>query len=661
MTSSGDSLQAVRPATGFAFVDTADQVDAAFPGTTVVLDPGWTPAPGGEPGVISPLPVFSRVLEQHDLFRESLDLIDAWATQSGVVDRLLVEGSPYWFRLRESMWHWVHERLLWSYALIELGVAGTGRSLLVAPASEPALIDVARAMGCAVRASTPSGAPTATSLQPRRGTIRALVVARLPRFIRRAYRRVRPEPAALRIRRLEARNKARDALLNERLERIVREAGDLVLVLSQPQARQAVGSPGHQSSIDPNLGPAVTELVREGLKPLTIGWGIPRDSDEFWPWVESDDRVLPGYFLRRHWGLPEDADRVASTKTKVLRGLGSSRAALAVAGTDLTGPFAAALADLADRIVGLDMRDLACIERMLGELAPRAILMTHEGHRTPWLKAAAARGIDTFALQHGVLYPRHPGYPDHRDSRHILPSRTFVFGDFERRALLEIGYHEAEVEVSGSPRLDLDHQPADVRSAAAERSELRAHLGVAPDDRLLVVSTGWYPFMRRTHIRQMLASLLADPLPGIHVVFKQHPGERDDGPYRAMLDGLARAGGYRPPRMTVVRDVDLYRLLRSADAHLGHMSTVLTEAVLAGTCNLVADVQASPPPLDYVGAGVGFPVRSVADLKAAMAALPAPSPEARGQFLHDHFRPGNAAQRIASAIAAGARSPVAGA
>ena len=33
----------------------------------------------------------------------------------------------------------------------------------------------------------------------------------------------------------------------------------------------------------------------------------------------------------------------------------------------------------------------------------------------------------------------------------------------------------------------------------------------------------------------------------------------------ALVDGLARAGGFPPPPVTVVREIDLYRLLRAAE------------------------------------------------------------------------------------------------
>ena len=173
-----------------------------------------------------------------------------------------------------------------------------------------------------------------------------------------------------------------------------------------------------------------------------------------------------------------------------------------------------------------------------------------------------------------------------------------MYGPFERRTLLDVGgYEPDEVTVSGSPRLDLDRatQSADGRddgSAAADRRLVRGELGVADDDRLLVVSTLFDAFLRWSHLTHMLECLLGGPLPRVHVVFKLHPGETDEGPYRTLLTGLADAGGYQPPPISVVRDIDLYRLLRASDAHLGMHSTVLTDAVVVGTPNLIATVDA---------------------------------------------------------------------
>ena len=79
---------------------------------------------------------------------------------------------------------------------------------------------------------------------------------------------------------------------------------------------------------------------------------------------------------------------------------------------------------------------------------------------------------------------------------------------------------------------------------------------------------------------------------------------------------------------------------RSADAHLGIHSTVLTEAVATGTRNLLADTLASSDLLGYVEAGVAMPVRNGADFLAALDAPDGITPEARSAFLARHFERG---------------------
>jgi hypothetical protein len=81
-------------------------------------------------------------------------------------------------------------------------------------------------------------------------------------------------------------------------------------------------------------------------------------------------------------------------------------------------------------------------------------------------------------------------------------------------------------------------------------------------------------------------------------------------------------------------------------------STVLTEAVVTGTRNLVAATQAASDLLGYVGAGVAVPVRSPEDVAAALETPQTDADDAaRRAFLEDHFRPGRAGERIAEDLA----------
>ena len=166
---------------------------------------------------------------------------------------------------------------------------------------------------------------------------------------------------------------------------------------------------------------------------------------------------------------------------------------------------------------------------------------------------------------------------------------------------------------------------------------------------MLVVSVAHNPVAGDMYSVERVASLLGGPMPGIHVVFKLHPRERSDAPYEAVLR-VSRGPGLQPPAMSSVRDFDLYRLLRSADAHLGFYSTVLTDAIVAGTPNLIAVGQAFGDMLDYIPARVAAPVASVEEVRAFMRDPTPLDPADREAFLALHFRTGDTTGRIVDAL-----------
>jgi len=238
-----------------------------------------------------------------------------------------------------------------------------------------------------------------------------------------------------------------------------------------------------------------------------------------------------------------------------------------------------------------------------------------------------------------------------------LPARTYVFGAWERRLLVESSVYRAdEVVVAGSPRLDVAWAAGDpTEPAEADRARVRAgvraELGVADADRLVVVSTTRTPLVRRFGLAPVVAAVLDRALPNVHLVFKLHPREVEDDLYPRLVQALGKGRGLPVPPVSVVKDIDLYRLLQASDGHLGLYSTVLTEAVLAGTRNFVAAIAQSADLLGYVEAGVARPVRNGGDLLDGLEAAPS-SEEQRRAFIEDHFRLGPASQRIADDLTA---------
>jgi len=318
---------------------------------------------------------------------------------------------------------------------------------------------------------------------------------------------------------------------------------------------------------------------------------------------------------------------------------------MVVFGVDLGPELVRQIADRTDITHARRIADTARLRGVLRRLHPAGILLADEYHRQDWLTAAMAENVPVAAIQHGVIYRWHTGYMHRtRPPELRLPGRTYVFGRWERELLTGTSvYRPDEVVVGGSPRLDL------VRPEASDRASVRTELGVRDGDRMLVLSGTWGPIYRRFHYPIALAHLFRAPLERVHLVVKLHPSEQDEGPYRRIVEGLAAAGGFAPPPMTVVRDVDLYRLLGAADAHLGIHSTVLTEAVATGTPNLLATGLAAADLLGYVDAGVALPVETTEQLAAALD-LPrdrAMDPARREAFLAAHYEPGEASARIA--------------
>ena len=137
---------------------------------------------------------------------------------------------------------------------------------------------------------------------------------------------------------------------------------------------------------------------------------------------------------------------------------------------------------------------------------------------------------------------------------------------------------------------------------------------MADGDRLLVVSVA-HNDLGDLDAAELLERMLGAGIPGTHIVVKLHPQDRSVPGHVRFLRALARAHGAPEPAVSVVRDIDIYRLLRAADAHLGEHSTVLTDAVVANLPNMIAVGQAFEDALGYVAAGVAVPVSNAEDVR----------------------------------------------
>jgi hypothetical protein len=620
----------------------------------VVLDTAWTPESGGRADTIALRELVAPILDRVDIFEQTFQQLDQWARALDLPGRLSIEGVSWWYRRRQSLWLWLAERVHWAAVLEEL----TGRigvpTELELRTSEASLTEMAGVYAAlrGVRLMVPPDSAETTGSQANPAPHAVFG----PRAIHALTNRILGYRKRRGRRRRAAELSRRDALLAERRQEL-RSSGRPVLVLTNPAVHQMVVGPAGVRRVDPFLGSVVDRLRGTALPPVVVALNLDRRDDAVWPTIESDPAMLPDGLLATSWADPLDDEIGQGQAQAVGRALAAVEARpLEFFGVDLASSTLAELRRFSERALPGLVRTMRRVIRMIEDIRPSALVLINEYGLTEWVAAARKTGTPVIAVQHGIIIPQHVGYRHQRHPGLVLPTRTLVFGPYEARVLAsEGGYEAAEVDVSGAPRLDVDAAAGPQGAGpdpVARNDAIRRQLGVKAGDQMVVFSTTRERVHRRFYWPHVMARLLDAPLPGVHLVFKLHPAETDDGSYRALVEGLARAGGFDPTPMSVVRDIDLFALLRAADAHVGLYSTVLTDAVATGTPNLIAVTQARTDLLGYVAAGVARPVRHSGDLKAALSDLAPPTEAARQAFLEDHFRPGDATGRIVAVIEA---------
>ncbi len=627
------------------FVATADDASPIAAGVeSIVLDTTWTPLPGGRADVRPLRALVLDVLRRRDPLAEATRLIDRWAAASGVVERFEVDGFSLWYRRRLVLWRGLHDRLIWRWVLGQLAAGGPIAGLELATDLRE-LRDVGHLLAAAEGWDFAAPAPVVPAAVAPRRRLPWPIDPILWRLGLHPARRGRPAGPT------SSTTAARSAAMLERTRRLGGEGGRL-LVLTAPATHQAVVSGGATETRDPFLGPIVDALRGTPLEPVILEVGATLANEATWAGLRARGRgrVLPGSIVGEAFDDPADEAENERARQRVVARLATDFAPLDADGLDL-GPWVVdELRSYAAAGLAAELRQTARIRRFLDALHPSAVLTINEYSRPEWLVAGARAGIPVIAVQHGIIHPLHAGY--------ILPSRaglplarrTHLFGAYEARLLTETSvYHPDEVTVSGAPRLDLVPH---VTPSASELAATRARLGVAPGMRLVVFSSTNSVAVRATIIAAALDTILDRAWPGVHLVVKLHPAEDDGSFYPALVEGIARARGFPPPPITIVKSVDLFELLRAADAHLGVHSTVLTDAVAAGTSNLIVTSLAGSDVIGYVAAGVARSVRSGADLLAALATPedPAAAAAARAAFLADHFGAGPSGRRIADEL-----------
>lgn len=430
-----------------------------------------------------------------------------------------------------------------------------------------------------------------------------------------------------------------------------------VLALGYSTTRR-VNGPAGTRYIDPSFTPILDELRARGVSHArlsipTIRPGFTADTSD----IHADKETVP---IELAWGLWWAGPGGLRARREVRELRNQLQAVAAVArkasvpwgGVDV-GPLAGALvAEFLLHRVPQGLGRIRFFEHLLGTIRPRSLLLTSEYSGAALAATMAARriAVPVVAVQHGVIWPGHPGYVAGGGAYRWLarPDVVCVYGNYDERLLRECGgFGPEQVVMTGAPRFDLVAGRvgyADLRRGLIETL-------ILPPEAPLVLFTSPGPLSGP--VAQRLIELLTRSSQPISLIVKLHPiAEEEPEAYAA----TAREAGYEPFRV-VREEFDLYDLLRAVDVHASTNSTVLTEACVFGVPNLMVCGDLFADTVGYIKRGVAIAAEPYGSLQVAVHAV-LHGPEAghlsagRDAFVADQFfgLDGHASDRIVDVI-----------
>jgi hypothetical protein len=243
------------------------------------------------------------------------------------------------------------------------------------------------------------------------------------------------------------------------------------------------------------------------------------------------------------------------------------------------------------------------IRAVLNQDDPDLLILYAESSGMGRAAVAAAKelGIPSFAVQHGIMYPR---YYSHEHAPHEvgpesdggetvpIPTRTAVFGSLARDLLVSRGCLPPErIVITGSPKFD-----ALVESARRyDRRDTRSRLGIGGDGPMLVVAT------RFSAIGPVFDELVraAESISELWLVVKPHQAEPAE-PYRQVVDEVGAS------RVRVIAaSENLMELLVASDGLITVDSLASSEALVLGRPVLVVNLPSNLGPLVDRGVALG--------------------------------------------------------
>ncbi|MHA2246028.1 MAG: CDP-glycerol glycerophosphotransferase family protein [Candidatus Hodarchaeales archaeon] len=231
--------------------------------------------------------------------------------------------------------------------------------------------------------------------------------------------------------------------------------------------------------------------------------------------------------------------------------------------------------------IPLGLRWKAMFNGFISKVHPNAIFFINETFtigRALTLSVKEHDEVISCALQHGFFkkFPVGFGRPREtdNDSRNIFlpplqPDITAVYGPYYKQLLLDAGYSEEKILISGNPIYDQIHKLK--RNISPEN--ILKKLNLAQDKKIIVYGTQTDIYDKAVEPLNTVINL-GEKNPDFQLVIKVHPHE-DVSHYQQFEEGA-------PIPVRVVKDINILSLLNVCNLYLTQFSTTILDALVLG-------------------------------------------------------------------------------
>lgn len=247
-------------------------------------------------------------------------------------------------------------------------------------------------------------------------------------------------------------------------------------------------------------------------------------------------------------------------------------------------------------------KEICLWEKLIEKLKINRVLVVDEADRPRCIVTAGnVLGIETYALQHGIINQTSAAYLTPTKNEKLIPKKTFVWGEKFKEFLVSSTkvYNEKNIVVIGQPRTDYLYKKLKEQSSDNSKEETKILFATQPIRDLAEES-----------LEMLLESLIG--IKNYKLIIKLHPADTFENLYTDMIKK------YNIKNVEITKSLDIYDGLLWCDVVISVHSTVVLEGAMFNKPSICIILPKYNDEGNFVKEGLSLGVKNSNELKSIL-------------------------------------------